>query len=101
MILLDKRILSVLGIFILIIAFSPAFQPTNTPATSEITNYQLSTPTVEAAYRGYYVASIHSHVYHKATCRYVKKIKPYNKIYFKTKAQARAHGYRPCKICRP
>ncbi|WP_176720178.1 MULTISPECIES: Ada metal-binding domain-containing protein [Methanobacterium] len=30
-----------------------------------------------------------------------KKIKRYNRIYFKTKAQARAHGYMLCKICRP
>ena len=101
MILLDKGILAVLGIFILVIAFLPAFQPTNTSTTSEITNHSISTPTVEAAYKGYYVASIHSKVYHRATCRYVKKIKSYNRIYFKTKASAKKHHYRPCKVCRP
>ena len=101
MILVDKKILAVLGTLILVIAFLPVFQPMNTSTTSEITTPLVSTPTVAAAYKYRYVASIHSNVYHKATCRYVKKIKSYNRIYFKTKASAKKHHYRPCKVCRP
>ena len=73
----------------------------DTPTTSEITAHSISTPTVAAAYKYRYVASIHSNVYHKYTCRYVKKIKSYNRIYFKTKTSAKKHHYRPCKVCRP
>lgn len=98
---MDKRILAVLSSLIFVIAFLPAFQPMNTPTTSEITAHSISTPTVAAAYKYRYVASIHSNVYHKYTCRYVKKIKSYNRIYFKTKTSAKKHHYRPCKVCRP
>lgn len=98
-ILLDKRIIAVLSIFILATAVIPAFQATNA-TTSEITKYSNDNPAVDAAYKGY-VGSIKSNVYHKPKCRYVKKIKSYNKIYFKTKAKARKRGYRACKVCRP
>jgi hypothetical protein len=97
----DKRIIAVLSTLIFVIAFLPVFEPMDASTSSQITAQPVSTPTVSAAYKYRYVASIHSHVYHKITCRYVKKIKRCNRIYFKTKAQARAHGYRPCKICRP
>ena len=99
--LVDKRILAVLGTLIFVISFLPAFESMNMSATSEITAHSVSTPTVAAAYNGYYVGSINSNVYHKSTCRYVKKIKSHNRIYFKTKASAKKHHYRPCKVCRP
>ncbi len=99
--LVDKRILAVLSTLIFVIALLPVFEPMNTSTNSQITAQPVNTPTVAAAYKYRYVASIHSHVYHKVTCRYVKKIKRYNRIYFKTKASARKHGYRPCKVCRP
>lgn len=99
-ILLDKRILAVLSIFILAIAILPAFQLTET-TTSDIINYSGSKTTVDAAYKGYYVGSAKSNVYHKSYCRYVKQIKRYNKRYFKTKAIARKYRYRPCKVCKP
>jgi Adenosine deaminase len=99
--LVDKRILAVLGTLIFVISFLPAFESMSTPTTSEITAHSVSIPTVAAAYKGYYVGSINSNVYHKSTCRYVKKIKSYNRIYFKTKASAKKHHYWPCKVCRP
>ena len=48
-----------------------------------------------------YVGSINSDVYHYPTCRYVKQIYPENKIWFSSASDARAHGYRPCKVCNP
>ncbi|MEW6516265.1 MAG: Ada metal-binding domain-containing protein [candidate division FCPU426 bacterium] len=48
-----------------------------------------------------YYGSIRSDKYHYSTCRWAKKIKKKNLIVFKTKAQARENGYRPCKVCKP
>ena len=48
-----------------------------------------------------YVGSKNSDVYHELTCYYVDRIKIGNKVYFYSEAQARAAGYRPCKVCRP
>lgn len=50
---------------------------------------------------GNYVGSINSDVYHYLSCRYVKQIYPENKIWFSSTSDARAHGYRPCKVCCP
>jgi hypothetical protein len=48
-----------------------------------------------------YVGSINSDKYHYPSCRWAKKIKPENEIWFKDKEDARAHGYVPCKVCKP
>jgi len=48
-----------------------------------------------------FVGSKKSDVYHYPTCRYVKKILPENIIWFSSVEDARAHGYRPCKVCKP
>ena len=48
-----------------------------------------------------YVGSINSDVYHYPWCRYVEQIYPWNKIWFSSSSDARAHDYRPCKVCRP
>ncbi len=42
-----------------------------------------------------------SNVYHRATCRYVRQIRPDNLISFPTKAEAEKSGYRRCKVCKP
>ncbi|NIO20573.1 MAG: nuclease, partial [Candidatus Aenigmarchaeota archaeon] len=34
-------------------------------------------------------------------CYWAKKIKSYNEIWFSSSKDARAHGYRSCKVCRP
>ncbi len=48
-----------------------------------------------------FVGSKKSDVYHYPNCRYVKMIKPENIIWFSSVEDARAHGYRPCKVCKP
>ncbi len=48
-----------------------------------------------------FVGSKKSDVYHYSNCRYVKKILPENIIWFSSVEDARNHGYRPCKVCKP
>ena len=50
---------------------------------------------------GPFVGSINSDVYHYPSCTYAKRIKASNKISFANATDARAHGYRPCKVCKP
>lgn len=50
---------------------------------------------------GMFVGSKESDVYHYPNCRYVKKILPENIIWFSSIEDARNHGYRPCKVCKP
>jgi hypothetical protein len=48
-----------------------------------------------------FVGSIKSDKYHYPSCSAAKRIKPENEIWFSSSADARAHGYVPCKICNP
>ena len=48
-----------------------------------------------------FVGSIYSNVYHYPSCKWAKKIKPENEIWFSSPEEAKAAGYRPCKVCRP
>ena len=46
-------------------------------------------------------ASEKSNIYHYPSCKWAKKIRPYNLIIFNSPEEAIASGYRPCKVCRP
>jgi phosphatidylserine/phosphatidylglycerophosphate/cardiolipin synthase-like enzyme len=48
-----------------------------------------------------YVASKNSTVFHTPDCKWVKRIKEENKIWFKTREEALDKGYKPCKVCKP
>jgi len=48
-----------------------------------------------------YVGSKNSDVYHRLSCHYVNNILESNKVYFSSKAEAEAAGYRACKVCKP
>ena len=50
---------------------------------------------------GTFVGSTNSDVYHYPTCTYARRIYPENQIWFSSSDEARAQGYRPCKVCRP
>ncbi len=50
---------------------------------------------------GAYVGSVNSNIYHYPSCKWAKEIYPENKIWFSSVADAKAHGYRPCKVCEP
>lgn len=48
-----------------------------------------------------YVGSKRSNKYHYPSCRWAKKIKPYNLVTFQSVKKAQEAGYVPCKVCRP
>jgi micrococcal nuclease len=48
-----------------------------------------------------FVGSIKSNKYHYPSCEWAQKIKPENEIWFSSSADARSHGYVPCKVCNP
>lgn len=81
-----KILICILAIFIVGMTFSVAFaEPVDAKSVK----------------KGKYVASKNSNKFHKKSCKYVKKIKKYNKITFKSKSQAKKSGYKPCKKCHP
>lgn len=57
-----------------------------------------ASPAAEAAYIG----NINSQIFHYENCRFGgKRIKEVNRIYFDTRDEAIASGYRPCQVCKP
>lgn len=48
-----------------------------------------------------YWGSKKSDKFHYPSCQWAMKIKPENKIVFKTKEDALKAGYIPCKVCKP
>lgn len=50
--------------------------------------------------RGDYVASKNGSVYHLPWCSGAQRMKEENKVYFVSKAEAEAAGYRPAKNCK-
>lgn len=62
---------------------------------------QTVTPSEPAATSGKFVGSLQSDKYHYPTCRWAKEIKPENEIWFKNAEDAKAHGYKPCGVCKP
>jgi methylphosphotriester-DNA--protein-cysteine methyltransferase len=67
--------------------------------TAELTAAETETPSHPDG--GAIVGSSHSRVYHYYNCVYAKKIAPENLVVFKSIAEAKAQGRRPCRICRP
>ena len=76
-----------------------ATETTQETDTTETT--VIETIEEEPAETGAYVGSIKSDVFHSPNCSYVKKILPKNIIWFVSREDAFAHGYRPCKRCNP
>lgn len=62
---------------------------------------KLSIPVPKLATTRKYVGSTNSDKYHYPSCEWAKKISPANEIWFSSAADARAHGYIPCKVCDP
>jgi AraC family transcriptional regulator of adaptative response/methylated-DNA-[protein]-cysteine methyltransferase len=42
-----------------------------------------------------------THIFCLPTCRYDARVLPRNQMRFATADEARAAGYRPCKVCKP
>ena len=49
----------------------------------------------------YYVGSQNSNIYHYTSCYWADQISSYNLRTWSTTSQARADGYRACKVCNP
>lgn len=77
-------------------------KPTNqtTSQTSPETHNITATNQPVASYNNY-VANTKSGIYHRASCRYVKRMNPGHERFFSTSEEARNAGYTPCKVCRP
>lgn len=50
---------------------------------------------------GSYVGNANTHVFHYSSCSYVNRMKEGNKVFFNSRDEAIAAGYRPCKVCNP
>lgn len=50
---------------------------------------------------GQYIGTSTTRKFHRATCRYVKRILSHHKVYYKTRQAAISAGYTPCKVCKP
>lgn len=48
-----------------------------------------------------YIGNKDTKKFHKLTCRYVKEIKPENKVEFHSKEEATKAGYTSCGVCKP
>lgn len=48
-----------------------------------------------------YYGSSKSNKYHLPSCQWAQKISSDNLVIFKTKPEAAAKGYVPCKVCKP
>jgi len=48
-----------------------------------------------------FVGSVNSDIYHYPWCVWAQQIYPQNEIWFDSVEDAKAHGYRPCKVCKP
>jgi len=71
-------------------------------ATGSLGGFGSSTTTSSSSVSGgSFVGSKKSDVYHYPSCESAKRITAANLIRFSSSADARAHGYRPCKKCHP
>ncbi|MDD2613376.1 MAG: PEGA domain-containing protein [Methanosarcina sp.] len=85
---------------------TPEVKPTETPtpekAKAQVTTSDSKPTTTSNTIKTdstLLYASSESNVYHSAGCRYIKKIKPEHLITFKNVKEAKAAGYRACKVC--
>ena len=67
--------------------------------TTPIVQAAGTPPPLPATLQGEYIGSKKSDKYHLPECRYAKKIEWANEIWFKTKKEAEAAGYKPCGVC--
>ena len=58
-------------------------------------------PKHDAETESEFVGSKTSNKYHYPTCKWVKAIKPWNLIKFKSPTEAQARHYAPCPVCKP
>jgi hypothetical protein len=72
-----------------------------TLSSSPVGQAAAISPPGEVEVEGKYVGSKTSNKYHYPTCKWVRRISPGNMIKFKSAAEAQAHHYVPCPVCKP
>ena len=65
------------------------------------TTAKAEQPTTQAVAEYGYVASKNSEVFHKAGCRWAKRISQKNLVRYNSREEAIKAGKRPCKMCKP
>jgi len=92
------------------VSYNPADNPAGrqpsdvrtSKADSLATSEERAEPAAKSAVTKYgYVASDNSEVFHKAECRWAKRIKPENLVGYNSRDAAINAGKRPCKLCKP
>ena len=89
---LSRRIFAAIFIAFSLIVFLPAAVPSA---------FAAETKTVQKKETGYVASNLEGPNYHKPSCAMVAKIKPVNRIIFKTEKEAEKAGYTPCAVCWP
>ena len=58
-------------------------------------------PIVKPSSKGKYIGHKNSKKFHYPNCKWGKKIKPENQVWFNSREEAIDKGYVPCKVCKP
>lgn len=53
------------------------------------------------SYENYYIGNMRSMKFHRPSCHYGRRTASWNRIIFKSRDEAIARGYTPCKACKP
>ena len=61
----------------------------------------VALPIVRPSYGGKYLGHKNSKKLHYPDCRWGKRIKPENQVWFNSREEAIEKGYVPCKVCKP
>jgi hypothetical protein len=82
-------------------AASPPATPANPLSSPPAGQTGAVSPSQDAEAEVEFLGSKTSNKYHYPTCRWVKEIRPWNLIKFKSPAEAQARRYIPCPLCQP
>ena len=72
----------------------------NEANTIETISKKTNKPTIDIT-NAKFVGSKHSNIFHRESCRHVKRIKPANMVRFNTLTKVQLAGRKSCKTCKP
>jgi hypothetical protein len=75
--------------------------PTYRPTSSRPTQTPPSSPRPSTQTPAHFVGNRVSMVFHEASCDWARKISARNRTTFSSSSDARARGFRPCRVCHP
>lgn len=77
----------------------PTEQKADFPSVKSSPKIQKEEAPQEVPKEGQYVGSKNSDKYHLPSCRWAKRIKSENQVWFSSKEEAESKGYQPCGTC--